>query len=207
MRVWGLLAISLVFGQGMLWVGLGFSPQQGLTGRDTVFRLSGPSQFLWMEYRSRSRLPWDSLWVILRTPSKIEGTFVLVRTKDPLTYRGRVRVRTASIFLALVIPPRQYRQILRQSRFYVTDAKYPTVASLRKAAAGQQAAPTLSIEEVPIESLSLPEEALEIIEVPKVDEAIEDPIEDIEDLDSLGEPDALDAEPEEELDFEDLEDL
>lgn len=207
MRIWGLIASPLVFGQSLLQIGLGFSPQKGLTGKDTVFRLNGPYQFLWMEYRSRWRLPWDSLWVVLRTPSKIEGTFLLMRTKDPFIYRGRVRMRTASVFLALVIPPRQYRQILGRARFYVTSAQYPTVASLRKAVADQTPAP-LTIEDISLESLTIPEEALEkIMDVPQMEDTLEDPIQELENLDSLEEPDLLEPDLDEDLGLDDLDDL
>jgi hypothetical protein len=186
-------------------MGTGFSLQQGLVGKDTIFRLTGASQLLWVEYRAASRLPWDTLWVVLRTPDKIQGAYRLYRVKaDPLLYRGQIRVRTASIYVALIMPPREYRQILKQKRFYVTDASHPTLASLRAKAQAQAAQTQPSdLSDVSIENIELPSEALlsapnEKIEEPPIED---DPIDlEVPDLDT---PNI----EEENLDLEDLGDL
>jgi len=206
-RSWVLLGFGLVWGQ--LYLGTAFS-QQGLTGQDTVFRLSGPSRILSVEYRTGTRLPWDTLWIILRTPAKIMGAYCLYRMKsNPLVYRGQIRIRMASIYVALIVPPREYRQILRQRRFYVTDDEHPTIASLRGKAVQQASTQQASlIEDVPIESLEVPTEALAI---PPAEAPIDSIDETLEDMDSLdmdppdleGSDDAADLE----LDDLDLEDL
>jgi len=195
-----------------VWIGAGFSPQQGLTGKDTVFRLTGASQLFWVEYKTSTRLPWDTLWVILRTPDKVQGAYRLYRVKNnPLLYRGQIRVRTASIHLAIIIPPREYRQVLGRKRFYITDAAHPTIASLRNKAQTQtaQAQPT-DLGEVTLENLDIPTDALlstpENLPDVKLDEPLleEDSLDlDMPDLDSAGtEEDALDLD-----DFGDLDDL
>jgi hypothetical protein len=185
-----------------VWMGTGFSLQQGLVGKDTIFRLTGTSQLLWMEYRAASQLPWDTLWVVLRTPDKIQGAYRLYRVKaDPLLYRGQIRVRTASIYVALIMPPREYRQILKQKRFYVTDASHPTLASLRTKAQAQAAQTQPSdLSDVSIENLELPSEALLSAPNEKIEEPpIEDDSIDLE-VPDLDTPDI----EEENLDLEDL---
>jgi hypothetical protein len=188
-----------------VWMGTGFSLQQGLVGKDTIFRLTGPSQLLWMEYRAASRLPWDTLWVVLRTPDKVQGAYRLYRVKTaPLLYRGQIRVRTASIYVALIMPPREYRQILAQKRFYITDASHPTLASLRTKAQAQAAQTQPSdLSDVSIENIEIPSEALLTAPKEKVEELpIEDDSIDLE-VPDLNTPDT----EEENLDLEDLGDL
>jgi len=179
-------------------------------GRDTVFRLDGPPLLLWMEYRAPHRLAWDTLWVIVRTPDKIQGSFRLYRVQNnPLLYRGQIRIRMASIHIALIIPPRQYRQILAQKRFYITDAAHPTIASLRTKAQSQTAQATIP-PEIPLEELKLPSDALLITPAEALDEKIEEEPLLEDDALEIEVPDlegpTLDEDPLEE-DFGDLEDL
>ena len=194
-----------------IWIGRAFSPQQGLVGRDTVFRLTGASQLLWVEYKASYRLSWDTLWVIVRTPDKIQGAFRLYRVQNnPLYYRGQVRVRTASIHIAFIVPPRQYRQILSQKRFYITDAAHPTVASLRTKAQTQiaQTQPALSAD-IPLEELELPSDALLTTPAETLDEKIEEPLLEDDSLE-IDLPDLEGPALEEDLldeDFGDLDDL
>jgi hypothetical protein len=110
----------------------------------------------------------------------------------------------ASIYVALIIPPREYRQILAQKRFYITDASHPTLASLRTKAQAQavQTQPS-DLSDVSIENLELPSEALLSAPNEKIEEPlIEDDSIDLEvpDLDTPGIE-------EENLDLEDLGDL
>lgn len=179
-------------------------------GRDTVFRLTGASQLLWLEYRSPYRLVWDTLWVIVRTPDRVQGAFRLYRVRNsPLLYRGQVRIHTASIHIALITPPRQYRQILAKRRFYITDATHPTIASLRTKAQAQIAQATIPAD-IPIEELELPSDALLTTPAETLDEKIEEEII-LEDHDLDIEMPDLEASPLEEdildEDFGDLEDL
>ncbi len=181
-------------------------------GKDTVFRMASASQLLWVEYKAPARLPWDTLWVILRTPDRVQGAYRLYRIKNnPLLYRGQVRIRAASIYLALIIPPREYRQVLGRKRFYITDAAHPTIASLRNKAQVQaaQAQPT-DLGEVTLENLDIPTDALlstpENLPDVKLDEALleEDSLDlDMPDLDSSG----MEEEPLDLDDFGDLDDL
>ena len=207
---WGIFAISYLSAQ--VSVGRTFSPQQGLVGRDTAFRLAGTSQLLWVEYRAPYRLVWDTLWVIVRTPDRIQGAFRLYRVpSNPLLYRGQIRIRMASIYMALIMPPRQYRQILAKKRFYITDATHPTIASLRTKAQSQitQAQATIPAD-IPIEELELPSDALINTPAETLDEKIEEEPLLEDDALEIEVPDlegpALDEDPLEE-DFGDLEDL
>ncbi len=169
---WEIFVISYLSAQ--VWIGRTFSPQQGVIGKDTVFRLAGAPQLLWMEYRAPYRLVWDTLWVIVRTPDRIQGVFQLYRVRNnPLLYRGQIRIRTASIHIALLIPPRQYRQVLANKRFYITDAAHPTIASLR-AKAQAQIAQTTAPTDIPIEELELPSDVLLATPAETPDEKIEE---------------------------------
>ncbi len=181
-------------------------------GKDTVFRIASASQLLWVEYKTSARLPWDTLWVILRTPDRVQGAYRLYRVKNnPLLYRGQVRIRTASIYLALIIPPREYRQVLGRKRFYITDAAHPTIASLRNKTQIQaaQTQPT-DLGEVTLENLDIPVDALlappENLPDVKLEEPLleEDSLDlDMPDLDSSG----IEEEPLDLDDFGDLDDL
>jgi len=192
-----------------IWIGAGFSPQQGLTGKDTIFRVAGTSRLLWVEYKASARLPWDTLWVILRTPDGVQGAYRLYRVKNaPLLYRGQVRVRTASIYLALIIPPRAYRQILGRKRFYITDAAHPSIASLRTKAQVQAAqAQPADLGEVPLENLDIPADALLSVPENLPDEKLDEPLLEEDSLE-LDIPDLDSSDMEEEpLDLDDFGDL
>ena len=193
-------------------MGKTFSPQQGLIGRDTVFRLTGTSQLLWIEYRTPYRLAWDTLWVIVRTPDRIQGAFRLYRVRNnPLLYRGQIRILAASIYMALIIPPCQYRQILAKKRFYITDTAYPTIASLRAKAQSQIAQAQTSIPaDIRIEDIELPPEALLPTPTETLDEKIEEEITLEDDALDIEVPDVEASDLDEdtlEEDFGDLEDL
>lgn len=189
-------------------IGHTLSASSGLVGIDTVFRLQKAPLYLWVEARFRSPVEWDTLWVALRTVDRIQGIYLLIRTKtDRNLYRGRMAFRQSGIYLLTFIPPRQARLVLGRSRVYITDANYPTVIALRARARGlASASPTnpeaalTVIDTVALEVLDLPEEALSLPEssVP----ALEEPLE--EDLDSLLEVPDEDIGPEEDLDLEEL---
>lgn len=197
-----------LWGQVRVRIGHTFTAGTGIGGVDTVFRLQKAPLYLWVEARFLSPVEWDTLWVALRTVDRIQGAYLLIRTKtDRNLYRGRVVFRQSGIYLLTFIPPRQVRLVLGRSKVYITDADYPTVAALRARARGlASASPTnpeaglTVIDTVALEALPLPEEALSPLEANAP--ALEEPLE--EDLDSLLEVPDEEIVPEEDLDLEEL---
>ncbi len=204
-----LLVLPLLFPQAQIRLGKAFSPEKGLIGADSVFFLQQPPMYLIAEARFHSSPAWDTLWVAVRSVQKLEGLFVLLRSKtDRRIYQGRIAFRQPGVYLLLLIPPRQGRLILGRTRAYLTSKEFPTVTSLRlhhrqmaSAASERSAEAALSqIEPQSLELLELPEEPPISPEGPLPEEPLPE-----EDLDSLME-EPLDelAPPEEDIELDDL---
>jgi len=160
------------------------------------------------EARFTTPTEWDTLWVAVRSPEKLEGIFVLSRTPaDRRVYRGRLTFRKPGIYLLLLLPPRQGRLILGRSRAYITSKEFPTLASLRlrhrqiASAAGERSAEAALTQVDPqaLELLDLPEEPLssegslpeEPLPVEELDSLMEEPLDEL-------------TPPEEEIELDDL---
>lgn len=203
-------ACLLLSAQSRIRLGREFSPQNGLGGVDTVFRLASSSLYVWAEVRVPQPLEWDTLWVALRTAERAQGVFLVVRTKaDRRLYRGRLAFRRPGIYLITLMPPRQARLVLGRSKVYVTNAQYPTVAALRAQArqsavstpAGNPEAALSTVDTTQLEIIEIPDDALIAPEgglAPIDDSVIED------DIDSLMEMPVEGLETEEEIDLEEL---
>ncbi|RMF47106.1 MAG: hypothetical protein D6750_09515 [Bacteroidetes bacterium] len=203
-----LLLFPLLFSQTRLRLGKGVVPEKGLVGVDSVFFLQGPSVYAIAEARFTTPTEWDTLWVAVRSPEKLEGIFVLSRTPaDRRVYRGRLTFRKPGIYLLLLLPPRQGRLILGRSRAYITSKEFPTLASLRlrhrqiASAAGERSAEAALTQVDPqaLELLDLPEEPLssegslpeEPLPVEELDSFMEEPLDEL-------------TPPEEEIELDDL---
>lgn len=204
-----LLLFPLLFSQARVRLAQAFSPEKGLIGVDSVFFLQRPPVYVIAEARLAGPTPWDTLWVAVRSIDKLEGLFVLLRSKtDGRLYRGRIAFRKPGIYLLVFLPPRQGRLILGRTRAYITSKEFPTVASLRSghhqiasAASDRSTEAALSnIETQALELLELPEEPL----VSPEGSLSEEPLPE-ENLDSLMEEPLEElTPPEEDIELDDL---